>query len=55
MLNMVVGAAYVADRAILTAVDTSFTNNVAIGESASGGAIYNEKGGTVNIIAKEKT
>ncbi len=48
------GAAYVADRAILTAVDTSFTNNVAIGESASGGAIYNEKGGTVNIIAKEK-
>ena len=41
-----------ADRAILTAVDTSFTNNVAIGESASGGAIYNEKGsmGIIMVI-----
>ncbi len=49
------GAAYVADRGILTAVDTSFTNNKAIGGAVSGGAIYNEKGGTVNIIANNNS
>lgn len=48
------GAAYVTDRAILTAVDTSFTNNKTTGEGSAGGAIYNAIGGTLNIIASKK-
>ncbi len=45
------GGAYVADKAILTATDTSFTNNKATGTAASGGAIFVAKGGTANVIA----
>ena len=48
------GGAYVADKAILTATDTSFTNNKATGAAASGGAIFVAKGGTANVIALNK-
>ncbi len=48
------GAIYVSQNSTATISDTSFSNNKTVGPSTYGGAIFNAKDATLNIISNKK-